>query len=247
MFHSRTMNKVAIEPGKAGSIRVDKGQAFRIINNHGQQVVDTWVFNARNMTEYLSMSQSRSATYKLMFDPGDVLVSNLFNPIVAFSDDTSAGGHDTLHAACSPGSYKHYGIMVQHTSCQNNCFSELAQYNHHPDSIPDPWNLFENTIVNSDLSLQDMPSNAQAGTYVELNAKMDVIVVCSACPSTVGNISGKNPRGATVQLLDSSERISTLNGFDRLSGPFVSAMSIGQDDMTRMQSISASKVTYSPA
>lgn len=199
MFEPVTM-RLNIEPGKSSSVRVDKNQSVRIINIHGQQVVDTWIFNSSDMAEYLSMSHSRSATYKLMFEPGDILVSSRFRSIIEFRDDTSGGGHDTLHAACSPGSYQYYGVTAQHSSCQHNCFSELARYDHHPDSIPDPWNLFENTIVNPDLSLQDQPSRAQAGEYVELVATMDVIVICSACPSTVGNISGDRPRGAIIEV-----------------------------------------------
>jgi hypothetical protein len=30
---------------------------------------------------------------------------------------------------------------------------------------------------------------------------MDLILVCSACPSTVGDISGGEPRGAAVKIV----------------------------------------------
>ncbi len=39
--------------GKAVSIR--QGQAVKVINTHGSQVVDTWAFNSQDLTEFMSM------------------------------------------------------------------------------------------------------------------------------------------------------------------------------------------------
>ncbi|MBT7646458.1 MAG: DUF1989 domain-containing protein, partial [Rhodospirillaceae bacterium] len=69
------------------------------------------------------------------------------------------------------------------------------------DSIPCPWNLFEHAVVQADGSLLDEPSAAAAGDYVELRAEMDLVLVCSACPSSVGDISQGEPRGAAIELI----------------------------------------------
>jgi uncharacterized protein YcgI (DUF1989 family) len=59
--------------------------------------------------------------------------------------------------------------------------------------------LFEHAFIQPDGRLEDKPSTAQPDDFVELEAQKDLIVVCSACPSRVGNISGSDPKGATIE------------------------------------------------
>src|SRR5690242_21770897 len=97
-----------IPQGCATMIDVDAGQTVRIVNHLGQQVVDTWVFARGSATEFLSMEHNRGKLYKLFFEPGDTLISNLRRPLVVITADTSTGRHDTLCSACDAGSYEEY-------------------------------------------------------------------------------------------------------------------------------------------
>jgi uncharacterized protein YcgI (DUF1989 family) len=187
-------------PESALALAVSKGQTVRIVNTQGGQVVDTWAFNQTLPSEHLSMSHSRTATYNLFFKPGDILVSNLFNPMLSFIDDLSEGIHDTLHAACSVGSNNFFQSTSPYPNCQNNLQNILNDRGIVLSSIPDPWNLFEITRVTKNNGLVDVAATAKVGEYVELLAEQDLLIVCSACPSTVGEISGSKPRGAGVDL-----------------------------------------------
>ena len=109
-----------IPPGLARAVSLQAGNRARIINTHGGQVVDTWAFAIEDLHEHLSMEHSRSATYRLLFQPGDTLMSNRFRPMFTITSDTSPGIHDTLHAACSPGSNEFYRQPVSHPNCENN-------------------------------------------------------------------------------------------------------------------------------
>ena len=162
--------------------------------------MDTWAFCSEDENEHLSMSHSRSALYKLWFGQGDTLVTNRFRAILKIINDTSPGKHDTLHAACSPGSYEFYGAGENHPNCEANLLNELKKRDCSFSAIPDPWNLFEHAHVNPDMSLQDKPASARPGDYIELEALTDLMLICSACPSTVGSISGSTPKGAAIQL-----------------------------------------------
>jgi uncharacterized protein YcgI (DUF1989 family) len=45
-----------VVPARRGrAVWVAKGKAIQIINTHGQQVVDTWCFNADDLSEFMSM------------------------------------------------------------------------------------------------------------------------------------------------------------------------------------------------
>ena len=61
---------VDIAAGSAVSVELERGRSCRVVNTLGGQVVDTWAFAARDYDEYLSMEHSRSANYKLLFEPG---------------------------------------------------------------------------------------------------------------------------------------------------------------------------------
>ena len=187
-----------IEPGGVANVQITKGKKFKIINTFGHKVVDVWAFNSNDMSESLSMHHSRSALYQMWFQPADTLVSTLFEPIIKIISDTSGGGHDTLHAACSKGSYKFYNVSEPLSNCTNNLKLALERYNLELDHTPCPWNLFEHAFIHSNGLLEDQPSAAKPGDFVELEAQKDLIVICSACPSRVGNISGSDPKGATI-------------------------------------------------
>ena len=193
---------ILLPPGEGRAARLASGARLRIVNTEGGQVVDTWAFCADDVQETLSMEHSRSALYKLLFRPGDTLVSSRFRPMLDITADSSPGIHDTLHAVCSRESYRFYGVEPPAMACEDNLRAVLAgEGRSWSGPIPCPWNLFEHAPVVDGMKLVDEPSAAVAGDYVELAARMDLIVVCSACPSPVGDISGGVPRGAEIVLL----------------------------------------------
>ena len=193
---------VNIPARHAVAVDVEANQRLRVVNVFGKQVVDTWAFIAADPGEYLSMEHSRSATYRLLFRPGDKLVSNRFEPMLTLVADTSPGIHDTLHAACSPGSYRFYGETGDPANCEDNLRHVMSARGVELSGIPCPWNLFEHALVAPDGSLSDEQSATLPGEYVELRAQRSLVLVCSACPSMVGNISGSEPRGARIEIYD---------------------------------------------
>ena len=195
------MQQTKIPAGSAISIELDAGQSCRIVNSEGGQVVDTWAFADGDFDEYLSMEHSRSANYRLLFEPGDTLYSNRFRPLLKLIADTSPGLHDTLHAACSAGSNRYYGAARERPNCQDNLAAQIRRRNFELVHVPCPWNLFEHARVVDGSQLVDEPSAARPGDYVELEALTRLVMVFSACPSQVGQISGSLPRGAAVEIL----------------------------------------------
>ena len=53
------MIEIPARQGKA--LRLRQGQKARVVNTKGQQVVDTWAFNAADLNEFMSMEHSRVA------------------------------------------------------------------------------------------------------------------------------------------------------------------------------------------
>ena len=191
-----------LSPGEVTGILVSEGQKVRVATLSGGQVVDTWAFGAPDFEEYLSMAHTRTALYSTRFQKGDALVSNYFSPLLVFSEDTTDGYHDSLHAACSAASYTFFGDTERYPNCEDNLQQTLREYGIPYRVTPPPWNLFEKSFVSEDGLIRDEPTSAKEGDYVELLASQDLLLVFSACRSTIGNIQNGKPSGVEISVRD---------------------------------------------
>jgi uncharacterized protein len=174
--------------GKAARAR--EGQLITIINTHGQQVVDTWAFNAKDLTEFMSMEHSRAAMEKLTPGVGDVLVTNRRRAILEVVADTSPGIHDTLIAACDRYRYELLGCTGYHDNCTDNLAAALAELGERAPTTPSPLNLFMNIPVSDGRYLSFQPPVSHEGESITLRARMDLVIAFSACPQDVIPING---------------------------------------------------------
>lgn len=198
-----TTEVVPVAARAAGSVTLMTGDEVAVVNSHGGQVVDTWAFPLEGDAEYLSMEHSRIHHYRLMFRPGDVLITNRLRPILTFVEDCSPGIHDTLCPACCAESYRlYYGFEGRHDNCSDNLRGLMQERAHELAVVPTPWNLFMHTVVEQDRELKDYPSEAAAGDFVRLRAEMDCLFVVSACPQDIIAINGADavPRGIELRV-----------------------------------------------
>jgi uncharacterized protein YcgI (DUF1989 family) len=187
--------------GKAMTLR--RGQHVKVINTHGQQVIDTWAFHSAALTECMSMEHTRTALSRIMVRVGDSLVTNQRRPILTLVEDTSPGIHDTLIAACDRYRYALLGCTTYHDNCTDNLAAALAALGLQASETPSPWNLFMNIPVQADGSLTFEPPVCKPGDYVLLRAELDCLVAFSACPQDMVPINGVacTPTEAHLELV----------------------------------------------
>ena len=181
---------ITIPARKGKAAFVAEGQHVKVVNTHGQQVVDTWAFRRDDMTEFMSMEHSRTAIGRTMPSLGQSMVTNHRRPILTLVEDTSGGIHDTLLAACDRYRYELLGCTEYHDNCTDNLAAALAGLGLMPPETPSPWNLFMNIPVGPDRSLSFEPPVSGPGDYVLLRAEMDCLVAFSACPQDIVPING---------------------------------------------------------
>ena len=187
--------------GKAAFVA--EGQQVKVVNTHGQQVVDTWAFRRDDITEFMSMEHSRTAIGRTMPVLGQSMVTNHRRPILTLVEDTSGGIHDTLLAACDCYRYELLGCTEYHDNCTDNLASALAELGLTPPETPSPWNLFMNIPVGLAGGLSFEPPVSSPGDYVALRAEMDCVVAFSACPQDLVPINGADciPTEAHFQVV----------------------------------------------
>src|SRR5688572_28175613 len=187
-----TVSDVMTLPARRGrACRLTKGQAIKIINTHGHQVVDTWAFSADDLREFLSMEHMRAFLQTIFPRKGHYLYTNRRRPILVMEEDTSPGIHDTLIAACDDYRYGLLGCKEYHDNCTDNLLAGMRQIGLNPQEVPSPVNLWMNIPVGSDGATQWGEPVSKPGDYVVLRAAMDCIVAMSACPQDILPINGK--------------------------------------------------------
>lgn len=178
-------------PARRGKAhRVRKGQIVKVINTHGDQVVDTWAFNAHDLTEFMSMEHTRPHILKIIPAVGDAMMTNRRRPILTLLEDTSGGIHDTIIAACDSHRYRFLGVEGYHDNCTDNLHAAMRDLGLEAPETPSPLNLFMNIPVRPDHSLSFEPPVSTPGSHVALRAEMDLVIAFSACPQDILPING---------------------------------------------------------
>lgn len=178
-------------PARSGrAVRLGTGEAIQIVNTHGSQVVDTWVFSAEDMSEFLSNEHMRATLGRLWPAKGDALITNRRRPIMMIEEDTSPGKHDTIMAACDRHRYRLLGCEEYHDNCTDNLQAAMEQLGLDAPECPSPLNLWMNIPVAADGSTTWGEPLSKPGDHVVLRAQMDCVVAMSACPQDMLPING---------------------------------------------------------
>ena len=186
-----TSEIVTIPARRGMAARVAAGRRIRVINTHGSQVVDTWAFSARDVTEWMSMEASRAWFLRLAAAVGDTFVTNQRRPVLTLVEDTSGGAHDTLIAPCDAPRYRLLGVEGHHDNCRDNLHAALADLGITVPATPSPLNLFMNIPWTADGRLAWGEPVSTPGSHVMFRAEMDLVVAFSACPQDILPINGR--------------------------------------------------------
>ncbi|KEF53047.1 uncharacterized protein A1O9_10955 [Exophiala aquamarina CBS 119918] len=209
-------------PARSGvAVELKQKQTIKIVNTHGNQVIDFWAVHwiSDQHPAFLSMSHSRGASLHLSPLVGDILVTNARAPLLKLVEDTTPGVHDTLIAACDPERYRQLGAP-SHANCADNFFNAIKPWGverkasfHTP---PDPLNLFMNIpVLTREAGSQGggHEQNPTAGGEIKFEAPLtekgqfvvfealdDAVIVMSACPQDLVNVNNGEPTEAHFEI-----------------------------------------------
>lgn len=197
---------IAREVVKAGDYwlkEIKAGQTLRILDLEGNQAADTLFYCAADPSERYSAMDTIREQGNLYLTVGSQLRSNLNNVMLEVIADT-CGRHDTLGGACATESNTvRYALekRCMH-ACRDSWMLALAEHEHLGISkrdITHNINFFMNVPVTSDGGLTFADGISAPGKYVEMQAKMDIIVLISNCPQLNNPCNAYNP--TPIELL----------------------------------------------
>lgn len=204
--HLDPQSAVVREVVRAGDYwlrELKSGQTLRILDLEGNQAADTLFYSAADPSERYSAMDTIREQGGVYLTVGTQLRSNLNNVLLEITADT-CGRHDTLGGACATESNTvRYALekRCMH-ACRDSWMLALAEHEHLGISkrdITHNINFFMNVPVTQDGGLTFADGISAPGKYVEMQAKMDVIVLVSNCPQLNNPCNAYNP--TPIELL----------------------------------------------
>ncbi|MEL7466057.1 MAG: urea carboxylase-associated family protein [Pseudomonadota bacterium] len=191
-----------LPPRQGRAVRLSAGQALKMVNISGHQVVDTWIFNDADVSEFFSAEHWRATVGHIIPRIGDELITNRRRAIMTFEEDTSPGVHDTLMAACDAYRYALLGCMEYHENCTDNLAAALRAISVLNHETPSPLNMWMNIPVSPEGGLAWAEPVCAPGDHVVLRAAIDCIVVMSNCPQDILPVNGGKLAATEYEILD---------------------------------------------
>ena len=195
-----------VEAGDYYMRSLKAGQTLRILDLEGNQAADTLFYNELDPTERYSAIDTIREQGNVYLTAGSVLMTNENNPMLEIVADT-CGRHDTLGGACATESNTvRYALDKK---CMHACrdswllaVAENESFGMSKRDITHNINFFMNVPITPEGGLTFEDGISDAGKYVELQAKMDVIVLISNCPQLNNPCNAYNPTPVEVLIWD---------------------------------------------
>jgi urea carboxylase-associated protein 1 len=189
-----------IAAGDGALVPVPAGGRLRIVDLHGNQAVDTLLYDAHDIANRYSAFDTIRDQQAVFLTTGSRLLSTRLDELAVISDDT-CGRHDTIGGACSQESNViRYGEATRHQhACRQTFLRYGAQAGIGQRQLGHNLNFFMNVPVDPDGNLKFDDGLSAPGKYVELTASRDLLVLISNCPQLNNPCNGWNP--TPVQLL----------------------------------------------
>ena len=193
-----------VSPGGGAGIKLARGEHIRLIDIEGGQTGDLMALSADGR-ERLSNGRSFDYNGKILLSTGDVLWSDLSNPMLTIVAD-DVGRHDFLYASCSVEMYRmQYGVTGYHANCADNLRAALREFGIEPDRVPTTaFNFFMNVELLPDGRLKIQPPKCRKGDSMVLRAEMDLAIAVTACPA--GTCNDGPPRSLAFEVGESVAR-----------------------------------------
>jgi urea carboxylase-associated protein 1 len=173
---------------------VAAGDVLTIVDLHGNQAVDTLIYDAHDTASRYSAAATVAGQGNLFLSTGSVLRDADGEPLMTLVGD-EVGNHDTVGGACSQESNTlRYGHHTKHQhACVENFLIEGAKYGLGKRDMVSNINFFMNVPVEADGTLGIVDGLSAPGKRLAIRAERDALVLVSNCPQINNPCNGFDP------------------------------------------------------
>ena len=190
-----------IPSGTARAVMVRAGQVVQIEDLEGRQVGDLVAYRPDHPEEYLSPAHTCSCLVKLVPVVGDEVYSNHRTPLMRIVRD-DVGTHDLVVPCCDPERYSRDYDLDDHPSCLAGLRAGLEEFGSGwPLRGELAWNVFMNNRLEDGRIVTYEPEHG-AGSIIELEALVDLVVCLVACPQDLSPCNAFDPTDMAIRVLE---------------------------------------------
>lgn len=225
----KVIEDIVVPKATGKTMRVNKGQVFRVIEYEGKQVLDLTFVNAHNYKEHFAAEYS-AVLNSMQGMGGYYRLTKLYskppyeNVLATVTDDKigsgARGGERAGHymmCHCSTLFCEMIG-QPEALSCSDtlaDAFSEigLKQEDTYDESI---FNVWMQSWVGEDGSIGFARPLAEIGDYIDFLAEMDIIAVFSVCPAEDNECNDFKAKALRFQVLEREDGVRPVGTNDVL-------------------------------
>lgn len=196
---------IDVEAGDGWIGELRAGEVLRIVDLHGNQAVDTLLFDAHDYANRYSAVDTLREQGNAYLTLGSPLLALDGRPLVTIVADT-CGRHDTVGGACSQESnVVRYGEHTRHMhACRNTFLAQAIAWGRGLDKrdLSANVNFFMNVPLSAAGGLAFEDGISAPGKLLDLRADRDTLVLISNCPQLNNPCNGYDPTPVRLVVWD---------------------------------------------
>ena len=204
---NETLFQETLHPGATWSHVLKRGTALRLSDTDGGANVGALFYNADNPTERLNLPDTLKAQHVGRLAKDLVLYSDMGRILCSITGD-SLGWHDALGGRSDAASVQaKYGEATYqecrndfHRNAQDGFLIELAKHGRGRRDLSPNVNFFSKVAVGEDGAMRFVAGHSEPGSFVELRAEMNVLVILNSCPHPLDPNPTYAPKAVTLRV-----------------------------------------------
>jgi urea carboxylase-associated protein 2 len=200
---SLVLMEETIPGGAYWSAVIQRGKTLRIIDLEGSQGVSMICYNADNAIERLNVADTAKIQFNAFLKKGMVIYSDMGRILFSLTEDTS-GYHDLLGGCSNAASHAaKYGKGDFWMNSRDHFLKALTRRGLGKKDIMPNINLFTCVAVDPDGKMSFVEGCEKSGSFVDLRAEMNVLVILSNCPHVLHPSKEYAPKPIQVRVWNS--------------------------------------------
>lgn len=161
---------------------IKRGNTLRVTDLSGSQGVSMICYNADNPIERLNVADTAKIQFNAFLKKGMVIYSDMGRVLFSITEDTS-GYHDLFGGCSNATSNKAKYGEDEFWKNSRDCFLKaLTRRGMDKRDIMPNINLFTRVAIEPDGKMVFVEGSEKPGSFIDLRAEMNVLVILSNCP-----------------------------------------------------------------
>jgi uncharacterized protein len=182
---------------------IKRGNSLRVTDLGGSRGVAMVCYNADNPIERLNVADTAKIQFNAFLKKGMVIYSDMGRVLFSITEDTS-GYHDLMGGCSNAASNAaKYGSGDFWKNSRDQFLNALTKQGLGKKDLMPNLNLFARVAIDPEGNMIFVEGKEQPGSFIDLRAEMNVLVILSNCPHRLHTSTVFDPQPIQVSVWNS--------------------------------------------